>query len=710
MEIRRKLNFLYIGFFLVCLIYGCQRKPNSNMQDYELPEPIYWRDVKESLLAEELRDEDLINLKVAIYYSQFNFHQSDLPDIINAIRVSGSSDFRLLLMKEVRHFLSEEDDLKSLFIEIAASNDKDLAPMAFSELVFSELSIDEYGQDQWDTWAWPHYINSLFEEAVNHKMYMLSSLGPFDSGIDSVILLRLFDRYPDSKLTEGAIFYRTKTGGEPYVGRYSSLPDDEVPPVLRTPLNLTSELDIWLEFLEKYPGHPASDDAKYRIARIHELNGNYIDAFTSYYKVHKMPDGVLGDVALARALFIADLLLDSKSLSELKENIEHSELVPFLEYAIGVHLIREGELESALSKLEKFYNEYQDGDSLQGFIDPFLINETGLKIPSYSNFWSNVSRQVKNLKHLIKIRQAPKTDESLYEEAAFWFHNELTAYNYFWRGQKSSTFNGFIPTAWQGEKTSTKLLLRHEMLKDVGNNYDAQNGHLISIEKCRSLLEKYPESKLLEKAKYTIILNYYWLNLRDAGVSLETARQWDDVRDKEKYGSGHFWNRAAIETAHKFVEVFPNSTKADDALLVIGELESAPRDVKALERLLNDYPRSDRKRSAKNLLAQRKLSLANSRREDGIIAIGIQLGQRRGGFLNLRQKVFIEDIVPGSSASLSDLRIGDRILEVDGRVVNDSVDVQAYVRSHEPGERVALRISRNNLTIDTYATAELVPF
>lgn len=710
---QKKIIVLSTGLILLLFFSGCSLpgefflKPSEdeNSQVEPSPEPLRWDQVKSQISDENPSEEDILKLATAVSEHYFEFDQSDVPEIISYVNSSNNSEIKLYLLRILKPYLSDNRDVFQLFFNVAASDDYLLAPEAFGALVLSEVAVDDNGQDQWDTWRWSNEVNFLLEQAVDEDLYKLPGLG-YDL---TAILLRLFDRYPNSKLTEGSRLYGMLTGGETYIGAYSDLPDDETPPVLRTPFNLRSELEFWPTFLNRYEGHPVSDDVMYRVARIHELNGDYSKAFLSYYEASQVPDGALAGVAKGRALFIADLLMDSSLLRELQVSVSHKELIPFLKYSAAVHLIRENNLSEAIIEIEEFVSEYKNG-IITGLIPIYVYDyEESAQIDANSNFWNNVERQINNLKKLVEIRDGKETDKSIYEEAAFWFHNELTAYNYFWRGQQSSTFGGFLPSEWEGIQTSTKRLLKYDMVDAAGEAHDQQDGHLTSIKLCQKLLNSYPNSRLREKAMYTIVLNYYWLQLRNVGVSLEQASLWKSP-DNNYSGNEDYWSRAAVSSAYEFVQEFPNSSMADDALLVIGELGEKVTRVEALETLLSEYPRTDRKKSARIMLRQAKISLANSEREDGVIAVGLILDEKRAGFLNLWKEVFIVNIVPELLTSNSNLLPGDIILSVDGKEVRDIIDVFAYIRSHEPGETVYFKVKRDGQTIETSAVSHLIPW
>lgn len=62
----------------------------------------------------------------------------------------------------------------------------------------------------------------------------------------------------------------------------------------------------------------------------------------------------------------------------------------------------------------------------------------------------------------------------------------------------------------------------------------------------------------------------------------------------------------------------------------------------------------------------------------------------------LREHVVIAGVLPGSPGEKAGLRQGDLVLSADGREIHERKALYETVNSHRPGERVQLRILRNN--------------
>jgi hypothetical protein len=570
-------------------------------------EPLKWNEFRDFLSKKSLNERDIRKFESKIRSNGSLIEDEQVGEAIRVFNNLSDRRLRSLLFESLgNNSFPKSLEVHDFLLEIAKSNDKDISPKALSTLLSLENEVGENGQDRWDDWSWSPELQALLEQAVDKDLYKLSSI----SLEGELVLLRLFERYPDSNLTKGAQLYGQIAGGETYIGAYSSLPTDIKPPVLRTPIN-SSELETWSSFLEKYPNHPASDNVMYRIGRIHELEGNYSDALVSYYQASQMPDGALRDVAKIRTLFIADSLMNSDSVNKLSKDTEFEELVPFLQYTTAIHLIREGKTSIALEQLRGFSEEYKP-KSFSGFVTPNFV-EGGDIYPS-SLFWENVERQTKNLKFLLKIQAEKDTDSKAYKEASFWFYNQLTAYNYLWRGKQSGAFGSFLPFIWDSESVSSIRLLNYDMVDNAGNAYDNQFGYLLSIKRLEELLKNYPESKFQEKALYSILVNYYWSYVEGGAISLDVASQWQDkarryIDEDSSYSyfnPSYIWQAAVVDTAYRFIEIFPSSSMADDALLTVGEVGSESESVQALRKLISDYPDSDRIKEAGKMLEMRE--------------------------------------------------------------------------------------------------------
>ncbi len=103
---------------------------------------------------------------------------------------------------------------------------------------------------------------------------------------------------------------------------------------------------------------------------------------------------------------------------------------------------------------------------------------------------------------------------------------------------------------------------------------------------------------------------------------------------------------------------------------------------------------------AQDLIAHGKVSRGyigiNIGEVDNAIAKSLGMDKPKG--------IIIQGIVEGGSASQSDLKAGDIILEIDGREVNRPNELQSYVASLTAGTTVKLKIFRDGNTLDRKVT------
>ena len=83
-------------------------------------------------------------------------------------------------------------------------------------------------------------------------------------------------------------------------------------------------------------------------------------------------------------------------------------------------------------------------------------------------------------------------------------------------------------------------------------------------------------------------LTYYYLSTEGWNTPLRQKDSWDDL---------------AIKAFYDFVNQFPKSSMADDALLSIATLTLEEQVVeKLIEKLIKDYPKGDRRQEAEKML------------------------------------------------------------------------------------------------------------
>jgi len=203
-----------------------------------------------------------------------------------------------------------------------------------------------------------------------------------------------------------------------------------------------------------------------------------------------------------------------------------------------------------------------------------------------NNFWNSIQKQIEQIEQLEKIRKSKKTaDEKLYNEASFLFYNSSLLYNLFWGRNGSEYFSVLSGTPkWKGVDTFLKSTVSFEFIEEVRRGYDNHNTLLKSLKLFKKIVQDYPQSKLKEKAAYSVALTYYYLSTEGWNTPLRQKDSWDDL---------------AIKAFYDFVNQFPKSSMADDALLSIATLTLEEQ---VVEKLIKDYPKGDRRREAEKML------------------------------------------------------------------------------------------------------------
>ncbi|NEQ70075.1 MAG: tetratricopeptide repeat protein [Symploca sp. SIO2D2] len=561
---------------------------NNLLQSYQQLLDLYYATAKrKNVLLSSLAIQGLVQVK-------------QVDKVLNIYKSKKDDKTRTTILWAMTRYLEsdnerESDDtrVKDLYLQVAASNNPTLAPIALRALTKNPED------KRWTTWGWSPEVTELLEQAVEKDFYKLSSL-------ETTEMVALTNQYPNSQFTKACIEYRNFTEGTYFFMKEVNFAQSNVnwgsnkKAVFRQPFDPKREQSFWPQFLKKFPRHTSSDDAMYRLARSYEVEENYEKAILLYDQASQMPDGGLSSVARERILFIIDFLMSSDSLEKLINNNPKHPLYVYLVYSKAVHLIRENNLALAIEELENFIKKYQN---LEANELAYFLGEGMDFVEKSDNLFARIKLQLERLKKIQKIRKNNQKDISLYEEAAFWFNYDYLASNHFWNRQLILTFNKFIPQQWEGVTTSTERTITFDLVNAANENYLEQNRHLKSIELFEKLLKGYPDSELAAEAKYSIGLNYHYLH----------GGAYPEQTDQELS-----WRELARQSFREFVEEFPQSSMADDALLTIAGLSSDEEAVPPLEQIVRDYPNGDRYEEAQAMLKSTSSRVSSSRNNQKI--------------------------------------------------------------------------------------------
>ncbi|WP_159788930.1 tetratricopeptide repeat protein [Sodalinema gerasimenkoae] len=499
----------------------------------------------------------------------------DLSDLKDLYDKTNDQSLKLEIIRK----LGTQTVSRSWLKEIIERDDKSLASLSFRILLWKELTLDQNRDDQWTNWQWTPYVRGLLERAVEDDLYLLSHLFTLE-------LLQLANRYPESKFTKGAQEYASLAGGGAYFGSSGKKS------FFRQPFNPSTELEIWPDFIDKYEDHPGVNDAMYRVARAYELQGKYEKALLWYQKAYRHVDNDHFSLAARRRiLFIIDMIVDIDFLEDFIKSHPENSLVPALIYSKAIHLFREDRLLEAKYELEKFLSVYR-GRRISGILGDLYNGDVYLD----QTFFQIVENQVNHIKEIKEIRESNSDNATkLYEEARVFFYNERLLLNHLWESRFFSNFRAFVPREWEGASTSVLYTINFDFFQKAMNGFNTTNELLKALELFQGIISDYPESDLKEKAAYSVGLTYYWLHHEG---------WWTRLGQEES------WLELGVQAFDDFVDNFPQSFLADDALISIATLtDDEGLKIQALRRIIDEYPRGDRRREAEKILSEKGLSI-----------------------------------------------------------------------------------------------------
>ncbi|NLI14223.1 MAG: protease complex subunit PrcB family protein [Peptococcaceae bacterium] len=325
--------------------------------------------------------------------------------------------------------------------------------------------------------------------------------------------------------------------------------------------------------MAEFPGHPAADDAAYRLARCYEIKGRFADAVKTMQKARFSPDGDMRYASDGRLVYILDVRMTYDQLKALSLAKLEPPLEAFVNYSLAVKEIRRDDFPQAAARLEEFLKQAPD-----------LINGPGILPWTYLNdyekydFRGSVEKQLDEVKKLDGLQaQWKKTKDpaDLYALAAAIFHNEMLYYNHLWAGQRQYyNWLGHINATGHGHAPAEMAVFAREMI-----NY---NHSLPYFQQVYQDPSSTPELKA--KAFYSTGLCY--IGLDEWGEDASFAFNLSEIQGK------------IISTYRQFVKEYPDSSMADDALLALGAYTG---DAAYLQKIIEEYPDSDVSGKAKKL-------------------------------------------------------------------------------------------------------------
>lgn len=386
--------------------------------------------------------------------------------------------------------------------------------------------------------------------------------------------------YPQSYLGRGIRAYE-EVRGEPYfeVARWEkyqqdwgaySYGDEQYDP--------EREIPGWEKFLQEFSRHPAADDAAYRLARCYEIEGRWAEALNTLQKARVLPDGDMRYPAAGRLLYVLDVRMTDRQLRELPAQALDPALEPLVAYSLAVRQIRQDNFRQAAEMLAEFIVKYKGNDgeeatSARDFLP--LANLSGT--PPY-DFWGAVEKQLAQVKKLAGSKeQWEKTRDParLYDLAAAIYQDQFLYYSHLWAGQRQEyNWHGYINATASGRAPAEMAAFAREM---INYSHSLQYFQLVYEHPAAS-----PELKA--RALYSLGLSY--IGLDQWGEDAWFAFTPSQVRQK------------IISVYQQFVNDYPESSMADDALLALGAYTG---DTAYLEKITREYPQGDMVEKAKKL-------------------------------------------------------------------------------------------------------------
>jgi len=385
---------------------------------------------------------------------------------------------------------------------------------------------------------------------------------------DWQLLREVRERHPSSFLARGMAAYE-EVRGAPYLEIDRRRPADDWPPYRYGDGQYDPQREIpgWERYLKTYSSHPGADDAAYRLGRCYEIKGDYPAALNALYRATLLPDGDCHDDAAGRIVYLLDAVMTREQLASLAADKLEPPLVPLVEYSMAVKTLRRDDFRAAAEALADFLARHPEPWT------PMSRNPD-----ARSDLAAAIGKQADTARRLADLKkrwEQSKDPQALYDLAAAIYHETLTYYNHLWAGRRAEyRWVNNLESAWQNDRPAQLQPYLREMI----NYYHA-------LELFNHLADDPRVSEdLRAKALYS------------AGLCYLGLEHWGS----ETRFLGENFAQRALQTFECFVREYPDSSMADDAMLVVGVYRGDPA---YLQSILERYPDGDRAADVKNLLS-----------------------------------------------------------------------------------------------------------
>lgn len=393
------------------------------------------------------------------------------------------------------------------------------------------------------------------------------------------ILKEINEKYSQSYLARGIRAYE-EVRGEPYfeldrrekyAGKWPVYfhGDDQYNPDI--------EIPGWEKFLSRFPGHPETDDAAYRLARCYEIEGRWAEALNTLQKALSLPDGDIRYHAAGRTIYILDVRMTHDQLKELPRQTLAPSLHPLLDYTLAVREIRRDNYREAALALAEFLKTYSESETRD--LPPIERLHTAREY----DFQGAVEKQLSRLNELAVLKEQwekSRDPERLYALAAAVYHDQTLYYNHLWAGHRQwYNWLGYINDTANGRAPEEMAAFALEMI-----NYSHSLGYFQRVYE-----DPAASPELKAKALYSTGLSYIGIDQWGQDAWFGFSRT--GVKQK------------VISVYQQFLKEYPDSSLLDGALLALGAYTG---EAGYLEKIIRDYPGGEMAEKAQELLEEIK--------------------------------------------------------------------------------------------------------
>jgi len=250
-----------------------------------------------------------------------------------------------------------------------------------------------------------------------------------------LLILGIFEKYPDSKFTQGCREFGDLRGMS-YLGRSPRSQEIQARVASRSPAETAYE---WQQWLNKYPHHPGEDDAMHFLARSLQTQGKTIEAMRQWLDmiVKRPGDQDAIESAWLQARVRLNVGLTVEQIKTLVEEYRTTNVFPLLQYSLAVNQARLHNYLEALKLTEGIDFNTMSPDVLGSYY--YAINNSSEEVRKIqTRIQDFLIEQRSRWKSLREIQQSD-TPEAQYQIASNWANPDGWENGYlpFWESYSS---------------------------------------------------------------------------------------------------------------------------------------------------------------------------------------------------------------------------------------------------------------------------------